>query len=115
MAYYKFDLDFINTQSWSSGADYIDMDVWFESMDGGFYEDREGPFNSTESFSFDTSVGDPGGDWPPPFEIQPEERVWVTIRLWKEVSQDPYKQNIVGAYALGPYIASEIGTEVPAP
>src|SRR5690554_549592 len=102
MAYYQFDLTFVNLGALPEDADSIRVAaitfdaVSFQSI----------PASGDLTITLDT-LGDP--PFIPAEDLDPSDLVWFEVLVYSGGSV------VVGAYMLGPYAAGDEGTEISGP
>lgn len=111
MAYWQFDLTFVNLAALPAGAHSIVVYAMISvSSSGGLSFGADVP--ATGNLDFTTSTAAP--EYGNPFELPPEAKVWFEVSVMNDVAP-PNPPETLGIYLLGPYTVGEIGTEVPAP
>ncbi|WP_138436326.1 hypothetical protein [Marinobacter shengliensis] len=106
MAYYQFDLTFVNLAALPAGASLIDVGANFSDLSSlTGYEMIQGSGDLT--VTLDTSQPQFGN----PYEVDAGESIWFTVSV---VAGTPPSE-FVAIYTIGPYLVGDVGTEVPAP
>lgn len=103
MAYWQFDLTFVNLEALPAGADNLTVQGIFASPYDyvGVGLAVSPPGSLTASMNTIDDVYDP-------FELAPSEKVWFMVDV------EASGQRVLSTL-LGPYTVGDIGTEVPAP
>jgi hypothetical protein len=113
MAYYQFDLTFINLEDLPPGSFAISVQLKIGVAGIGpnknaAYDDL--PTSGDYSLSYSTA-GPPSGD---PFQLDATDQMWIVAEIYSEYT-GPDTDQLLVHHALGPYSAGDIGTVVAAP
>lgn len=109
MAYWQFDLKFVNLAALPAGAYSLGVYAMFSTGDERWFE-ADVPATGDLSVTLSTAA-------PPynsPFELSSEDKAWFQVTVLTEFVF-PGPQEYLSIYQLGPYTVGDIGTEVPAP
>lgn len=108
MAYWQFDLTFVNLGALPEGAHAIDFFLQSSRPVGGSLG-AAGDIPATGNLDLTASTTAP--DYGSPFELSSEDKAWFAVT----VLDSAYPPETLASYLLGPYTVGDVGTEVPAP
>lgn len=111
MAYYQFDLKFVNLGALPAGAGEIYASALFSDGDASVIgEVGIVPASGDLTITIDTSAPSFGSA----FELASTDKVWFSIEVSTEYT-GPGTLEYLSSYTIGPYTVGAVGVEVPAP